>query len=295
MITFFQAIIIGLLQGFTELFPISSLGHSILIADLFGWSSIISAQTEKGSFYLTFLVAVHVATATALFIFYRKTWYKIVIGFIESIRTRSIKTVHQKLAWLLIIATIPAGIIGLVFESFLRSLFAIPIAAAFFLIINGIILLVGDALVKRSKSTSVALNMQDTNRQTALALTFPKAGIIGAVQTFALIAGISRSGITMVSGLFVGLSYEAAARFSFLLATPIIFLAGIYKLPDLLKASSRSFLPQTIVGALVAGIAAYIAVRFLDKYFQTKRLWPFALYCFIFGGFMVLFTLFAHN
>jgi undecaprenyl-diphosphatase len=295
MITFFQAIIIGLLQGFTELFPISSLGHSILIADLFGWSSIISAQTEKGSFYLTFLVAVHVATATALFIFYRKTWYKIIIGFIESIKTRSIKTVHQKLAWLLIIATIPAGIIGLVFESFLRSLFAIPIAAAFFLIINGIILLVGDALVKRSKSTSVALNMQDTNRQTALALTFPKAGIIGAVQTFALIAGISRSGITMVSGLFVGLSYEAAARFSFLLATPIIFLAGIYKLPDLLKASSRSFLPQTIVGALVAGIAAYIAVRFLDKYFQTKRLWPFALYCFVFGGFMVLFTLFAHN
>ena len=295
MITFFQAIIIGLLQGFTELFPISSLGHSILIADLFGWSSIISAQTEKGSFYLTFLVAVHVATATALFIFYRKTWYKIIIGFIESIKTRSIKTVHQKLAWLLIIATIPAGIIGLVFEGFLRSLFAIPIAAAFFLIINGVILLVGDALVKRKKSTSAALNMQDTNRQTALALTFPKAGIIGAVQTFALIAGISRSGITMVSGLFVGLSYEAAARFSFLLATPIIFLAGIYKLPDLLKASSRSFLPQTIVGALVAGIAAYIAVRFLDKYFQTKRLWPFALYCFVFGGFMVLFTLFAHN
>ena len=295
MITFFQAVMIGLLQGFTELFPISSLGHSILIADLFGWSSIISAQTEKGSFYLTFLVAVHVATATALFIFYRKTWYKIIIGLIESINTRSIKTVHQKLAWLLIIATIPAGIIGLVFESFLRSLFAIPIAAAFFLIINGIILLIGDALVKRKNATPAALNMQDTNRQTALALTFPKAGIIGAVQTFALIAGISRSGITMVSGLFVGLSYEAAARFSFLLATPIIFLAGIYKLPDLLKVSSRSFLPQTIVGAIVAGIAAYIAVRFLDKYFQTKRLWPFALYCFIFGGFMVLFTLFTHN
>lgn len=295
MITFFQAVMIGLLQGFTELFPISSLGHSILIADLFGWSSIISAQTEKGSFYLTFLVAVHVATATALFIFYRKTWYKIIIGLIESINTRSIKTVHQKLAWLLIIATIPAGIIGLVFESFLRSLFAIPIAAAFFLIINGIILLIGDALVKRKNATPAALNMQDTNRQTALALTFPKAGIIGAVQTFALIAGISRSGITMVSGLFVGLSYEAAARFSFLLATPIIFLAGIYKLPDLLKVSSRSFLPQTIVGAIVAGIAAYIAVRILDKYFQTKRLWPFALYCFIFGGFMVLFTLFTHN
>ena len=295
MITFFQAVMIGLLQGFTELFPISSLGHSILIADLFGWSSIISAQTEKGSFYLTFLVAVHVATATALFIFYRKTWYKIIIGLIESINTRSIKTVHQKLAWLLIIATIPAGIIGLVFESFLRSLFAIPIAAAFFLIINGIILLIGDALVKRKNATPAALNMQDTNRQTALALTFPKSGIIGAVQTFALIAGISRSGITMVSGLFVGLSYEAAARFSFLLATPIIFLAGIYKLPDLLKVSSRSFLPQTIVGAIVAGIAAYIAVRFLDKYFQTKRLWPFALYCFIFGGFMVLFTLFTHN
>jgi undecaprenyl-diphosphatase len=294
MITFFQAIVIGLLQGLTELFPISSLGHSILIADLFGWGSIISAQSEKGSFYLTFLVAVHVATATALFIFYRKTWYKIIAGFFESIKTRSIKTVHQKLAWLLIIATIPAGIFGLVFESFLRSLFAVPIAAAIFLIINGFILLIGDALKKRRLATASSDTLKDTNRQTALTLTFPKAGIIGAVQSLALIAGISRSGITMVSGLFVGLSYEAAARFSFLLATPIIFLAGIYKLPDLLKASARSFLPQTIVGAIIAGLAAYVAVRFLDKYFQSNKLWPFAVYCFIFGGFMVLFTIFVH-
>jgi undecaprenyl-diphosphatase len=293
MITYFQAIIIGLLQGITELFPISSLGHSVLLADLFGWNSIITAQTQKGSFYLTFIVALHVATAAALFIFYRKTWYKIALGFIDSVRNRSIKTVYEKLAWLLIIATIPAGIIGLVFESSLRSLFAIPTAAAFFLIINGIILMVGDMLQKRAVKAPINQDIQSTNKHTAKILTFPKAIAIGVVQSGALIAGISRSGITMVSGLGLGLSYEAAARFSFLLATPIIFLAGIYKLPEVFKPAARSFLPQMIVGAIVAGIAAYISVRFLDKYFQSKRLWPFALYSIIFGCFMVFFTIFV--
>jgi undecaprenyl-diphosphatase len=290
MITYFQAIIIGLLQGFTELFPISSLGHSVLIADLFGWSSIITAQTVKGSFYLTFLVALHVATSIALFIFYRKTWYKIALGFVDSIRERSIKTVYEKMAWLLILGTIPAGILGLVFEGFLRSLFTTPILAAIFLVVNGIVLLYGDKLQKNSASDT-SNDIVTTTKRTAQILTFPKAAIIGAVQSTALVAGISRSGVTMTSGLFVGLSYEAAARFSFLLATPIIFLAGIYKLPELLKSSSRAFLPQTIVGAIIAGISAYIAVRFLDKYFQSKRLWPFALYCFIFGTFMIIFTL----
>jgi undecaprenyl-diphosphatase len=293
MITYFQAIVIGLLQGITELFPISSLGHSVLLADLFGWNSIITAQTQKGSFYLTFIVALHVATAAALFIFYRKTWYKIALGFIDSVRNRSIKTVYEKLAWLLIIATIPAGIIGLVFESSLRSLFAIPAAAAFFLIINGIILMIGDKLQKQAVKVPVDQDIQLTNKHTAKILTFPKAIVIGVVQSGALIAGISRSGITMVSGLGLGLSYEAAARFSFLLATPIIFLAGIYKLPEVFKPAARSFLPQMIVGAIVAGIAAYVSVRFLDKYFQSKRLWPFALYSMVFGCFMVFFTVFV--
>jgi undecaprenyl-diphosphatase len=292
MITFFQAIIVGLLQGVTELFPISSLGHSVLIADLFGWHDILSAQTHKGSFYLTFLIAVHVATALALFIFYRKTWYKIILGFIDSIRFRRISTIYEKLAWLLIVATIPAAILGLLFENFLRTLFALPLIAASFLIINGFILLLGDHLRKRNHQIHNE-TMQTTSKVAAQKLTFKRAGLIGAAQSLALIAGISRSGVTMVSGLLIGLTHESAARFSFLLATPIIFLAGIYKLPELAKPEAHSILPQTLVAAVIAGVAAYLTVRFLDKYFQNKRLWPFAIYCFAFGGLVLLLHLVA--
>lgn len=284
--TFFQAITIALLQGVTELFPISSLGHSVLVADLFGWNSILSAQTEKGSFYLTFLVAIHVATATALFIFYRKTWYKIIAGFFSSLKNRKITTIYEKLAWLLIVATVPAGLLGLLLENFLRSLLAKPLAAAFFLVANGFILLLGDYLHKRQKQA--AEDMRTSNTAATRRLTYKKAGLIGVAQSLALIAGISRSGVTMVGGLLSGLSYESAARFAFLLATPIIFLAGIYKAPELFKPAMRDMLPQTLVAAVVAGVAAYIAVRFLDKYFQNKRMWPFAIYCFVFGGFMII-------
>lgn len=287
MITYFQAIVIGLLQGITELFPISSLGHSVLIADLFGWNSILTAQVTKSSFYLTFLIALHVATALALFIFYRKIWYKIFKGFVDSIRFRRISTIYEKLAWLLIIATIPAGLLGLLLENKLRSQFAIPLFAAVFLVINGFILLAGDyrqRLVAKQRSETLQTSSQTTVKK----LTFMRAGIMGVAQSFALIAGISRSGITMTTGLFSGLSTESAARFSFLLATPIIFLAGIYKLPELAKPAAHAILPETIVGAIVAGVAAYISVRFLDKYFQNKHMWPFAVYCFAFGGLMIV-------
>ena len=284
--TIFQAIIIGFMQGVTELFPISSLGHSVLVADLFGWNNILSAQDEKGSSYLTFLVAVHVATAIALFIFYRKTWYKIIKGFFSSVRERQATTVYEKLAWLLIVATIPAGLLGLLFESFFRSLFAKPLIAAVFLVVNGFILLLGDHLHKRQKQAAESL--QSSSKSTSRNLTYKKSVFIGATQSLALIAGISRSGVTMVGGLLSGLTYESAARFAFLLATPVIFLAGVYKLPELVKPASRVMLLPTLVGAAVAGIAAYLAVRFLDKYFQDKRLWPFAVYCFVFGGLMII-------
>lgn len=292
MITFFQAIIIGLVQGVTELFPISSLGHSILIANLFGWNNIASEQATKTSSYLTFIVALHVATALALFIFYRATWFKIFKGFINSIRHKRITTIYEKMAWLLIIGTIPAGILGLLLESKLRALFAVPLLAAVMLVINGFILLAGDYRQRSLKKLKTDLETShDSTKTIAVKLNYGRAGLMGVAQSFALLAGISRSGITMVTGLFSGLSFESAARFSFLLATPIIFLAGMYKLPELAKPAAHAILPQTIVGAIVAGIAAYLSVRFLDKYFQNKRLWPFAVYCFIFGSFMIILQL----
>lgn len=291
VITYFQAIIIGLIQGVTELFPISSLGHSILIAKLFGWDNLLSEQAAKSSTYLTFIVGLHVATALALFIFYRKTWYRLFNGFISSIQDRKITTVHQKLAWLLIVATIPAGIVGLLLESKLRTLFAVPAVAAVLLIINGYILLRGDKKQMQLKSEP-AESVQVSTKNAAVKISFPRALVLGVAQSSALLAGISRSGVTMVTGLYSGLSVESAARFSFLLATPIIFLAGVYKLPALASSADRGIVGQTLVGAIVAGVAAYICVRFLDKYFQNKRMLPFAIYCFIFGGFMLIYQIF---
>lgn len=292
MITFFQAIIIGLVQGVTELFPISSLGHSVLIANLFGWNNLVSEQAAKTSSYLTFIVALHVATALALFIFYRATWFKVFKGFINSIKTKKVTTIYEKMAWLLIIGTIPAGILGLLLESKLRTLFAVPLLAAILLVINGFVLLAGDYKQRSLRQRKGAVeSSHDSTKTTAVKLTYTRAGIMGVAQSFALLAGISRSGITMATGLFSGLSFESAARFSFLLATPIIFLAGVYKLPELAKPAAHAILPETIVGAVVAGVAAYLSVKFLDKYFQNKRMWPFAIYCFVFGGFMIILQL----
>jgi undecaprenyl-diphosphatase len=292
VIQYYQAIIIGLVQGVTELFPISSLGHSVLIADLFGWTNLVSGQSAKTSYYLTFLIGLHVATALALFIFYRKTWYKIFRGFVTSLQHRKIQTVYEKLAWLLIAATIPASLIALVLESKLRAIFAVPALAAVLLIVNGFILLKGDKKEMQQKSIKGEVSIITSNKNTAIKLTFGRAMLMGVAQSFALLAGISRSGITIVTGLYSGLTIEAAARFSFLLATPIIFLAGVYKLPELASSADRGILGQTLVGAIVAGVAAYFSVRFLDKYFQNKRMLPFAIYCFVFGAFMLIFQIF---
>lgn len=150
MITYFQAIIIGLIQGVTELFPISSLGHSVLLPTLFGWNSLAKSQASPESFYLAFLVGLHVATALALLVFYRREWVRIIKGFTTSVKRRQLKTADERLAWLIIMASIPAGLVGLVFEHHLRTLFAKPMAAAIFLIINGGILLLGDKLMKQS-------------------------------------------------------------------------------------------------------------------------------------------------
>src|SRR5665213_2965972 len=200
MITYLQAIVLGLLQGVTELFPISSLGHSVLLSWLFNWHGILADQSQSESFFLSFLVVLHVATATALLVFYREIWWRIIKGFFKSVGTRRLDSPDSRLAWLLITATIPAGITGLAFEHILRTQFAKPLSAVVFLFINGCILLVGDRYLKRTSQASHG-GLVATTQNVSDKLTLWRAALIGVAQIGALFAGISRSGITMVSGL----------------------------------------------------------------------------------------------
>lgn len=279
-LSFLQAIVIGLLQGVSELFPVSSLGHSILVPALIGgsWKHLVTesiSQHSEGSSYLAFIVALHVATAIALIIFYRRTWVRIIRGFFSSVQKRKISSPDEHLAWLLIIATIPVGIAGLAFEHSLRTLFAKPLAAAIFLTMNGLILLGAEQLRRKANKAPTKKISQ---------LSYKEAGFIGSFQVLALLAGISRSGVAMVGGLLRGLSHEDAANFSFLLATPVIFAAGLLKLPSLLGEAGNGIHGQIIVGSLVAGVAAYVSIKFLTKYFETRTLTPFAIYCLVFGA-----------
>jgi undecaprenyl-diphosphatase len=246
---------------------------------------LVAGQSADESFYLAFLVGLHVATAIALVVFFRRDWQRIIAGFITSIRQRRVDNVDSRMAWLLILATIPVGIVGLVFEHGLRTLFAKPLAAAIFLTINGVILAGGEALRRRTPTRpphedgTPGGDLGDgaeVNRTDAL--------LVGSSQIAALFAGISRSGITMVAGLLRGLDHEDAARFSFLLATPVIFAAGVYKIPDLIGPNGNGIRGQVIVGSIVAGVCAYLAVRFLTRFFESRNLIPFAIYCLIFGA-----------
>ena len=282
MLTFFQAIVLGLLQGVTELFPVSSLGHSVILPQLLGWTDVVAAQSATESYFLALLVGLHVATALALVVFYRDTWARIIRGVITSIGTRRIETPDQRLGWLLIV--------GLLLEHPLRVVFAKPLAAAGFLVINGLILLCGEWVRRRAQGRVVGLARDATQVRHATPagrrlddLGFRVAGTVGVAQAFALLPGISRSGITMVAGLVRGLDHEDSARFSFLLATPIILAAGVYKLPDLLGPNGDGVRPQILVGSVAAGVAAYLSVRFLTRYFSARTLTPFAIYCLIVG------------
>ena len=288
-LTYFQAIVLGLLQGVTELFPISSLGHSVLLPKLFGWDKLVAAQSSSESFYLAFLVALHVGTAIALFIYFRKEWYRIIAGFFRSLANRGIETPDERMAWLLIVATIPAGITGLLFEHELRTVFAKPLAAAVFLMVNGLILLAGERYRRRAEVRQLVATHATTHSETEVGrrldtLNFREAVAVGVAQIGALFAGISRSGITMIAGLARGLDHEDAARFSFLLATPIILGAGLIKLPDLFGQLGNGVRAQSFVGAVAAGLAAYVSVRFLMRFFETRTLWPFGVYCLVFGA-----------
>jgi undecaprenyl-diphosphatase len=276
MISYPQAVIFGLIQGITELFPISSLGHSVILPKLVGWNI-----NQNDPFFLTFLVATHAATSLVLFIFFWKDWKRILLGLIRSLRIREIKEsdADAKLGWLLIIGTIPAGILGLLFEDQLKTLFASPQLVAFILIFNGL-LLFGAEILRRKipEQTSTGSNERIAK------LSFVKAIKVGIMQCLALIPGFSRTGATITGSLLVGLSHEDAARYSFLLATPIIGAAAFLKLPELNTQAESIFLGQALIGALFAAVGAYFSVRFLTRYFETKKLTPFAVYCIVIGG-----------
>ena len=297
MLSYFQAIVIGVLQGVSELFPVSSLGHSVLIPQLFGWHNLVGAQSADESFYLAFLVGLHVATALALVVYFRQDWIRIVGGMVHSLRTRRIDTPDARLGWLLVVATIPVGLTGLLFEHPLRTLFAKPLAAGVFLTVNGVLLLGAERLRRRSETrvpvaVGPGLTTEAEEDGPRLDTLRPgEAAGIGAAQILALFAGISRSGVTMSAGLLRGLDHEDAARFSFLLATPIILAAGVYKIPDLLGPLGNGIRPQMVVGSLCAAVAAYLAVRFLVRWFHTKTLTPFGIYCLVAGALAVILNL----
>jgi undecaprenyl-diphosphatase len=346
LMTYPEAMIVGLIQGVTELFPVSSLGHNVLIPALVGgsWAKALNVAAPESP-YLAFIVGLHVATAIALMIYFWRDWVRIIRGFFSSIKDRDITTPDQKLAWMIIVATIPVGIVGLAFEHEFRVLFGKPVLAGVFLLVNGVILFCGEKFrTKRSREADkqVALERRaaaaNTVREPAPAagvaamgmaaagqggetiVTAPRAGhgshaaarpspaaeraaesaaavradlrlstfgfvqaiLIGSAQVLALLAGISRDGVTMVTGMFRGLSREDAARFAFLLATPVILAAGVLKFSDLINLGHGIYGP-ILAGSILSGVGAYVSVRYLVKYFQTRTLTPFAIYCFLFG------------
>lgn len=318
MLTYLQAIVIALVQGVTELFPVSSLGHSVLVPAWIGgsWETLVTQSSQgssEASFYLAFIVALHVATALALFVFFRADWARIIGGFFRSarrsLRERQFSALDsdERLAWMIILATIPVGITGLALEHVFRTIFAKPVAASAFLLVNGLILFAGERLRRRAQEAPQARvavaagsappahgasgarsaeEVEEAYRSDLRISRMPYLDglIIGSFQTFALLAGISRSGVTMVGGLWKGLSHEDAARFAFLLATPVILAAGVLKVPTLFGSAGEHIHGQVAVGFVVCGIAAYLSVRFLVRYFERYTLRPFAIYCVVAGA-----------
>jgi undecaprenyl-diphosphatase len=295
-VTWIQSIVLALLQGVTELFPISSLGHTVIVTALLGWG-----QLETSPSFLPFLVLFHVGTATALFIYFRRDWVAIIRGLVVTgVAGRLDADPNGRVAWLLVAGTIPAGLVGVFLETPLKQLFASPLVAAEFLAVNGVILLVGERARRRSLAApAVAIT---AGRSAGPAPTPPDPGdsqpredlrpfatlswraaiLVGLAQALALIPGISRSGVTMVAALRTGMSHEDAAAYTFLLATPIIGAAGVLELPQLAGNPSSTLL-IAVVGGVLAGLAAYLSTRFLMRYFETHRLDPFGYYCLVAG------------
>jgi len=330
-LTYLEAAVVGLVQGVSEMFPVSSLGHNVLIPAIIGgsWAQDLNVSATESP-YLAFIVGLHVATAIALLIYFWRDWIRIIGGFFTSLRDRRVHTEDQKLAWMIILATIPVGVVGLLFEHAFRVIFGKPIIAGIFLAVNGVILIAGeryrsrasraaDAAVAAERDPGLvparerelvaagrspagsharaggrALRQQEqaeaiqADRRLAL-MTYPQTVVVGSAQILALLAGISRDGVTMVAGMARGLSREDAARFAFLLATPVILAAGALKIPDLLGPLGNGIRGQILLGSVLSGVGAYLSVRFLLRYLRTRTLTPFGVYCLIAGLASVLY------
>jgi undecaprenyl-diphosphatase len=284
-ISYFQGAMLGLLQGVSELFPVSSLGHSVILPRLVGWHI-----HQNDPFFITFLVATHLATAIVLLLFFRSDWWRILKGIGRSLRDRGIAPddTDAKLGWLLVVGTIPAGILGILLQDKLRSVFASAQSAAIFLFLNGLLLYGAERLRRRAPQVE-----GDDDARIAKQVSWRSATLVGAAQALALIPGFSRSGATMGGSLLVGLSNRDAARFAFLLATPIIGAAAVLKLPDLAGKSGNGVRGPAAVGAVCAALTAYLAVRYLMRYFETKTLTPFAIYCAAAGAATALYFAFS--
>ena len=341
-LTYLEAAVVGLVQGVSELFPVSSLGHNVLIPALIGGSWEADLNVSKAeSPYLAFIVGLHVATALALLVYFRRDWVRIIGGFLSSIRERRVETADQRLAWMIVLATIPVGLVGLIAEHPFRVLFGKPIVAGVFLAINGVILIAGerfrrpdslkaDKRIAASREAELVMaggraaaqpptavppttvppttgpaapgpaharpraassgGMGQSEEAAAVAsdrrlstMGYGRAIVIGSAQILALFAGISRDGVTMVTGMRRGLSREDAVRFAFLLSTPVIFAAGVLKIPDLFGPLGQGIGGPILLGSILSFIGAYAAIRFLVRYLRTNTLYPFGIYCLVAG------------
>ncbi len=281
-LNFWQTIFLALLQGVTELFPISSLGHTVILPGLFGWANIETNTACGGqSCFLPIIVALHLGTSIALVVYFWRDWLQVILTLVNSIKRGEVRTgTEEWVSWLLIIGTIPAGLIGIFLQTPLKQLFASPVIAAAFLIVNGSILFAGERLRQRSEAKYASLQSKEREAQfrTLTSLSWKDAVIVGVAQSLALIPGISRSGSSIVAGLGVRLNHEDAARFSFLLGTPVIGAAALLEVPQLFGQSANTWMLVGL-GMVLAGVAAYLSTKFLMKYFETGRLNPFAYYC----------------
>jgi undecaprenyl-diphosphatase len=296
-ISTFQAIVLGILQGATELFPISSLGHTVIFPNLFGWNNIVQWQSQSESPWLAFVVMLHVGSAVGLLIYFWRDWLAIIAAFFRTLGKRRIETPTERLAWLILAATIPVGILGLLLEHTVRTALAKPLAASIFLVVNGAILFGGERFRKRAEVRALARregSKADGGRRLDT-LEYREAGVIGVAQTSALIAGISRDGVVMTAGLARGLDHSDSARFAFLLATPPILAAGLFKFTDLTGPihgvtgahAAHQIRVAAVIAAVFAAITAIGTVHFLTRYFKTRTLTPFAIYCVLFGAAMI--------
>jgi len=268
-----HAFAIAILQGVTELFPISSLGHAVIVPSLLRWP--IDQHSPE---FLPFLVVLHVGTAVALLIYFWREWLAIAQGIL---RRGPASADAWRAFGLIVIATLPAVVIGVLFEKLVRGLFASPIVAALFLIANGFLLLLGDWLRVRSEARA-------SRTPKATSLGWQGALAIGFWQCLAFLPGVSRSGAAIVGGLVAGLQHAEAAHFSFLIATPIIAGAAVLEIPKLLALPGHGLSGLALASGVVAGVTAYLSIAFLMRYFRRHdfddALVPFAIYCWAAGA-----------